>query len=62
VKRLRRWLADRGIGRLEIKKRGVSIEPDTLRRQLRPQGDAAATLLLANIDGAARAILASRVP
>lgn len=62
VKRLRRWLAECGIGRLEIKKRGVPIKPETLRRQLRPRGDAAATLLLANIDGAARAILASRVP
>ncbi len=35
AKLLKDWLDARGIGRLEIKKRGVDLDPDQLRRQLR---------------------------
>ncbi len=35
VKALRGWLRDHGVDRLTIKKRGVSIDADQLRRQLR---------------------------
>lgn len=35
VKALRGWLRDHGIDRLTIKKRGVSVDADLLRRQLR---------------------------
>ena len=40
VKALRGWLRDHGVDRLTIKKRGVSIDADQLRRQLRlpPRG------------------------
>jgi hypothetical protein len=35
VKALRGWLRDHGVDRLTIKKRGVSVDADLLRRQLR---------------------------
>lgn len=58
---LRMWLRERGIGRLEIKKRGVSIDPETLRRQLQLDGPNEATVLLAPVGGRITAILARRV-
>lgn len=60
-KRLKRLLEARGIGRLEIKKRGVPDEPEQLRRQLRLRGERAAVLLLAPLGGTVTAILAQRV-
>lgn len=51
---LRRWIRDHGIGRLEIKKRGIEVDPAQLRRRLRPSGDAAATMIITRTpDGAA---------
>ena len=46
-KALSRLIAERGIGRLEIKCRGVEIDPERLRADLRPQGDNALTLIVA---------------
>lgn len=60
LKRLRRLLAARGVGRLEIKKRGVSLDPVQLRRRLQLRGDRSAVLLIAPIDGRVTAILARR--
>ena len=40
LKAVRGRLRDHGVGRLTIKKRGVSLDPDTVRRQLRVSGDA----------------------
>ena len=57
VKLVKAWLKARGIGRLEVKKRGVSLEPDAVRRQLRVEGNEAATLLLAPLAGGVTAIL-----
>lgn len=62
TRELSRYLRERGIGRLEIKKRGVEIEPEGLRRQLRLRGDHAATLLVTRIAGHLAAIIARRVP
>ncbi|HFQ94531.1 MAG TPA: class I SAM-dependent methyltransferase [Anaerolineae bacterium] len=39
LKRLRRYLQERNVGRVTIKKRGSPLEPDKLRRQLRLRGD-----------------------
>ncbi|WP_058234861.1 class I SAM-dependent methyltransferase [Devriesea agamarum] len=53
VKRLKSYLREHGIGRLTIKKRGTAVEPDQLRRQLRPRtfGDGEATLVLTRLRG-----------
>jgi SAM-dependent methyltransferase len=61
VRALKRELAARGIGTLEIKKRGVDIDPAQFRTRLDLHGDAAATLVLTRIAGRRRAILAERV-
>lgn len=62
VKRLRRLLAERGVGILEIKKRGVPDDPEMIRRQLRLNGEHAAVLLLAPIGGRVTAIVGQRLP
>ncbi len=61
TKKLARALRERGIGRLEIKKRGVDLDPATLRTRLKLSGDAEATLLLTRTGGRRRALLADRV-
>ncbi|MDQ1553366.1 MAG: hypothetical protein QOK46_444, partial [Microbacteriaceae bacterium] len=60
-KLLKRELAIREIGRLEIKKRGVDVDPATLRKRLAPKGDAAATLFVTRVGGRHTALLAQRV-
>ena len=57
---LRRELAARDIGVLEIKKRGVDIDPAVLRPKLRLRGDGSATLILTRLDGEKIALLAER--
>lgn len=55
-------LKTHGIGRIEIKKRGVDVDPAAFRRKLALRGDAEATLILARFGDQRRAILADRVP
>lgn len=55
-------LRTHGIGRIEIKKRGVDVDPAAFRRKLTLRGDAEATLILARFGDQRRAILADRVP
>ncbi|HYN95359.1 MAG TPA: SAM-dependent methyltransferase, partial [Pilimelia sp.] len=57
LKRLRTALRDRGVGRLEICKRGSALEPERLRRDLRLAGPAAATLVLTRVAGAPTALV-----
>ena len=47
--RLRAWVRAGGVGRLTVKKRGVGVEPDALRRALRPRGTAEATLVVTRV-------------
>lgn len=54
-------LRERGIGSLEIKKRGVDVDPAVLRQRLKLKGSAHATLLLTKRHGKRLAILADRV-
>jgi THUMP domain-like len=61
VKRLRREVATRSLGPLEIKVRGLSVTPERLRRELNPPGPNLATLLLYPANARASAILARRV-
>ncbi len=51
LKTLRAYLRERGVGRLAIKKRGVAIEPEQLRKQLRPAGEAEATIAITRVGG-----------
>lgn len=60
-KHLKRSLAERGIGTLEIKKRGTDVEPASLRRRLRLHGPNSATLVLTRVAGRHTALLAERV-
>lgn len=60
IKRLTAYLREHRLGRLEIKKRGTALEPEELRRRLRPRrfGDEAATLVLTRIAGEQSVIVA----
>lgn len=59
-KDLRSALAKRGIGALEIKKRGVAVDPATLRTRLRLKGKNRATLILTRSASRHFALLAER--
>ena len=61
TKKLARALRERGIGRLEIKKRGVDVDPAALRKSLSLKGDESATLIMTRIGDRRRALLADRV-
>jgi hypothetical protein len=61
VRALSKALRERGIGRLEIKKRGVDADPAALRTKLKLRGDQAATLFVTRIGSRRTAILADRV-
>ncbi|MFC8682705.1 SAM-dependent methyltransferase [Microbacterium ureisolvens] len=61
VKALGKALRERDIGRLEIKKRGVDVDPAALRTRLKLRGSGSATLLLTRIGSRRTAILADRV-
>jgi hypothetical protein len=43
---LRHWARDREIGTLEIKKRGLDLDPAVLRKRLKLRGSASATIVL----------------
>lgn len=57
---LRRELGARGVGKLEIKKRGVDVDPAELRRLLALRGSESATLVLTRIAGRRVALLTER--
>ena len=56
-KQLKAALRERGIGRLTIKKRGVDVVPDALRKRLALSGDEEATLVLTRVGGHGTALL-----
>lgn len=60
VKALGRALRGRGIGTLEIKKRGVDVDPAALRKRLGLRGDSAATLILTRVGSRRVTLLADR--
>nr|WP_245907381.1 class I SAM-dependent methyltransferase [Leucobacter massiliensis] len=57
---LRRALQQRGIGSLEIKKRGSDVDPAELRRRLKLRGEGRASLILTRVAGRHVALLAER--
>ncbi|TFC43365.1 SAM-dependent methyltransferase [Cryobacterium sp. TMT1-21] len=60
-KKLRLALQERRIGTLEIKKRGVDVDPATLRTRLRLKGPESGTLVLTRAAGHRVALLVERV-
>jgi SAM-dependent methyltransferase len=60
-KKLKRELSARNIGILEIKKRGIDVDPAQLRTRLGLAGTDAATLILTRVAGRRTAILAHRL-
>ena len=60
-RQLRRALAARGIGTLEIKKRGVDVDPAALRTRLKLRGDERATIVLTREEGRHVALLVERI-
>jgi hypothetical protein len=56
-KALRAALRERGIGRLTIKKRGVTVVPEQLRKRLALHGDAEATIVLTRVAGEGTCLL-----
>jgi len=60
-RRLKQLLAARGIGTLEIKKRGIDVDPAQLRKRLSLKGAGSATLILTRAAGKRIAIVADRL-
>lgn len=59
-KELRRWVRDGGIGTLEIKKRGIEVDPAALRRRLRPRGPGQATIVITPTVASAQVLVVRR--
>ena len=57
---LRAWVRDHQIGILEIKVRGLDVDPALLRKRLKPKGSGSATLILSPTADGARALVARR--
>jgi hypothetical protein len=53
-------LKARGIGILEIKKRGIDVAPEALRRRLKLSGEVSATVILTRVLGKRMALIAER--
>lgn len=60
-KKLKSYLRARGVGTLEIKKRGADITPEQLRRELDPKGPNSATLVVTRIGTNHRVLVVERV-
>ena len=61
LKVLRRWVREAEVGRLEVKRRGLDLDPAQLRRELRPRGPGSATLLLSRTPTGAVALVVHRM-
>jgi protein-L-isoaspartate O-methyltransferase len=62
LKRLKALLRERGVGRLTVKKRGFAMEPEELRRRVRPQGPHEATVFLTRVAGAPAMLIGGPLP
>ena len=60
-RQLRQALAARRIGTLEIKKRGVDVDPAALRTRLKLRGEESATIVLTREEGRHVALLVERI-
>ncbi|MFG1808841.1 SAM-dependent methyltransferase [Streptomyces sp. NPDC049040] len=62
LKRLKALVRERGVGVLTVKKRGSAVDPEDLRRRVRPPGPHSATVFLTRVSGAPTMLLASPAP
>ncbi|WP_420855718.1 THUMP-like domain-containing protein, partial [Streptomyces oceani] len=62
LKRLRALLREREVGSLTVKKRGSPIEPEELRRKVKPRGKGSATVFLTRVADAPSMLLGHPVP
>lgn len=60
IKKLKAYCREHQLGQLEIKKRGVELQPHHLRRQIMSSGSEAAVILIAPVGEAVKAIIAER--
>jgi SAM-dependent methyltransferase len=60
-KKIKRELSARDIGTLEIKKRGIDVDPAEFRKRLSLKGNNSATLILTRVEGRRTAIIAKRL-
>ncbi|MEW2413545.1 methyltransferase domain-containing protein [Streptomyces sp. NPDC046866] len=61
LKKLKALLREREVGTLTVKKRGSAIEPEELRKKVKPQGPNAATVFLTRVAGAPSMLIGSPV-
>jgi hypothetical protein len=61
IRTIAQYCRDAGIGTLEIKKRGVDIDPATFRTKLKLKGSKSATLVLTRAGAGRTAIIAERI-
>ena len=61
LKTLRKWVRQAEIGVLEIKKRGVDIDPSLLRKQLKLEGPNSATMVISRRGRGAIVAIVERV-
>ncbi|MCC6376430.1 MAG: class I SAM-dependent methyltransferase [Microbacteriaceae bacterium] len=59
-KKIQTMLTSHGVGTIEIKTRGVDLDPSEFRKQLKLKGSKAATLILTRIENKRIAVLARR--
>jgi hypothetical protein len=60
VRRLRRHARERRWGPLEIKVRGIKLDPEKVRRDVKTSGDDPVTLLVARVQGQVTVVVARR--
>ncbi|WP_330332060.1 class I SAM-dependent methyltransferase [Streptomyces sp. NBC_00536] len=61
LKKLKALLRERGVGILTVKKRGSAIEPEELRKKVKPQGPNSATVILTRVAGAPSMLIGAPV-
>ncbi|WP_042401141.1 class I SAM-dependent methyltransferase [Streptacidiphilus carbonis] len=57
LKKLKALLRERRVGTLVVKKRGSAVEPEELRRKVKPEGPNSCTVFLTRVDGAPAMLL-----
>jgi hypothetical protein len=62
LKQLKAWCREHRIGCLEVKKRGVEMDPEKLRKAIISDGDESATLIVTPVSSKTRVIVAKRLP